>query len=344
MQSSYSFIVVQDSRTRTILAKIDARQALTFIPSPDGSDNYILVVTWEKYLVVWDHHRGSRVAVLEIPSDVEEDKPGSWKADVSKNFLFAWLDDGTLLVWETQSFALVHTYHHRLPEISKGTPSSYNNFIHVSLDERWLLAHNNSGWADEITVWDTATWTLLAILPRHEDHDAHYRVSVAFTEGETSIIAACRCGAIQKCDFRTGRLLHNLSLIDSDGSTVHLCARSTTQQSPNSHRVCWKPQSSDNPIVKMSDTDTGALLWSFGITSPYLGHIAEIFFSHDGRYVAVEYSDKVLRVLRVEDGECVASESTGGDTCGLHRFSRNGKALVLVMEEDDLTAFRYIEL
>ena len=65
-------------------------------------------------------------------------------------------------------------------------------------------------------------------------------------------------------------------------------------------------------FVKMSDTDTGALLWSFGITSPYLGYIAEIFFSHDGRYVAVEYSDKVLRVLRVEDripSECYLCET-----------------------------------
>ena len=63
----------------------------------------------------------------------------------------------------------------------------------------------------------------------------------------------------------------------------------------------------------MSDADTGALLWSDGSLSPYLNSIFHIVFSRDGRYVGVHCdSGDVFRVWRVEDGECIASESTGG--------------------------------
>ena len=95
----------------------------------------------------------------------------------------------------------------------------------------------------------------------------------------------------------------------------------------------------------MSDADNGALLWSVGSPSPYLGHIKEIlFFSQDGRHVAAEFSDCVSRAWRVEDGECVASERTPGYMHCFSKFARDGRVLVVGRYEENLEAFRIIEL
>ena len=337
-----SLVVVVDSRTRTILAKIKAARALVFIPSPSGHENYILTITGQSFRI-WDYLRGTHVT-LDLPSGYSELNEGSlreWKADISKKFFFAWSSAGTLLVWKTQSRALVHTY--RNVPLSKDTPGMNRNVVYVSLNERWLLAHNYDS-IYEISVWDTATWTLHAILSPNADHEnTPLRIAVAFTEGETSIVAICHCGVIQKCDFLTGRL-HNTYLVDSAGSPVSELYKDLTQLSPNGHWICWaKSGVKGNQIVNMSDANTGALLWSVGSLSPYLKEPKRIFFSRYGPYVAAEYWGCVLRVLRVEDGECVATESMGSEGA-FSRFARDGKVLIVDEWEELLGAVRIIDL
>ena len=194
LRSLDELVFVSESRTRTILAKLEAARALVFFSlSPSGDENYILTMAEEDF-VVWDHICGTHIT-LPGHSELEGDSPRDWMADVSKNFLFAWSSKGILLVWEMQSFVLVHTY--RPVPLSSQAEYYSKIVVHVSVDETWLLAHSYRS-TYQVCVWDTTTWTLHAIIPLHEDHNIHYRVTVAFTEGETSIVAACDCGAIQK--------------------------------------------------------------------------------------------------------------------------------------------------
>ena len=96
-------------------------------------------------------------------------------------------------------------------------------------------------------------------------------------------------------------------------------------------------------MVNMSDADTGALLWSVGSLSPYLARITKILFSQDGRYVAGECPNEVVRVLRVVNGECVASERKEY-YWGFWQFSRDGKVLVVGSSKGTLDALRVIKL
>ena len=95
-------------------------------------------------------------------------------------------------------------------------------------------------------------------------------------------------------------------------------------------------------IVNMSNADTGALLWSVGSLSPYLGGVWKFSFAQNGQYVAGEYLDDMLRVLRVVNGECVVSENTGEG--GRWRLSHDGKMLVVGGVLKPLNTFRVIEL
>ena len=124
-------VVVLESRTRTMLAKIKAARALTFIPSPSGHENFILTRTQQAFMV-WDHSCGAQITLLPEYSDLEGDLPPYWKADVGKNFFFACSNTGTVLVWETQSLALVHTYRHVL--LSTRTWYFDPNGVHISLE------------------------------------------------------------------------------------------------------------------------------------------------------------------------------------------------------------------
>ena len=164
--SGGKFIIIWDSQTKTTLAKIMAVRALAFIPSRHGPEAYILVVM-EQSLVVWDHFCGARVALLAGSSVVNGDDPWPWEADVGKNFLCVWGRNGTLLVWETQSFGLVHTYRHHPPVLSN-PPYFDKNSVYMSHDEKWLIVHNTPHWTYKISVWDTVTWTLHATFPHHD--------------------------------------------------------------------------------------------------------------------------------------------------------------------------------
>ena len=80
---SDKLVVVWDPWTRTILTEIKAERALKFIPSPGGHEDYILVVM-EQCFVVWDHSRGTRVALLAGYSDIDRNAAGHWNADAPR--------------------------------------------------------------------------------------------------------------------------------------------------------------------------------------------------------------------------------------------------------------------
>ena len=316
---------VWESQTRNIISKIGAEEAITFISSPHGNEDYIVLIM-EKSLVVWDHSHGTCIAILAKRSDFYIDNnvypETRLQAFVGKNFLV--IADrkgpGAIFAWDKRTFDILHIYYRpRDPQESKSY-EDYRDFICVSPSEKWLLAYTNSHSTYEVCVWNTATWTLYAALAHHKDHAAHFRVAAAFSDDDSFIAAVCHCGVAQIWDFHTAIILHNTDLVDTTGNTARKLDWHSTHISSNGRLVCWI---SAHNVVNLSDVGTGALLWS----SPhaYFGHISDISLSLDGQYVAACYGDNQFRVWRMLDGECIANERGGGDL----KFSQNGDVLLV---------------
>ena len=317
--------IVWDSRTRIIRTTIMGDHTpLLFLPSPNGLEDYIVLLKDEdsprghRSLVVWDHFHGALVATLD------GSKLDDVRVKAVGKFLLVTSDHQcTVSVWCITNFTLLHRADIG-PLLSRNKYRS--GFAQVSPTNERLLVHFPSSAIYEICVWDTTTWTLYAALPPDKDYDTHYRTAVAFSDGDNSIVAVCKCGVVQTFNFHTGDL-RNTYLIDASGDRS-IKGAEHVELSPDGRLVCWAREITGDQVVNMSDTQTGALLWSVGRRYPYLGSILSISFSPDSQYVATSYSDYALRLLRVADGKCVASEGMGGCRADVG-FSRDGEVLTL---------------
>ena len=84
------------------ISEVDAKRALAFLPSLDGSEDRIVLNRNDNLVTVWDYRRKVDVAMLTGHAGLTDDF-----VSVTDTALAVTDTNGTICVWDMQSFQLL---------------------------------------------------------------------------------------------------------------------------------------------------------------------------------------------------------------------------------------------
>ena len=215
----------------------------------------------------------------------------------------------------------------------------------LSPDGRVLVFVPERNSYEGAALWDIAADALLAELVDDQGDTDFWMVSLAFEQGEETLVAITARGVVLRWSTRTGELLRSTQLLDTSGNPCGELSN-LSRLSPDTKLVCWTPMDNKGDL-NLSETEQGRLLWSQpGSRRPNgkLLEVRDITFSPAEDYVAVSTEDEPMQLWRVKDGRCVARNTQFNKAPAINVFSDDGSMLVTGADDGTISVFRMCDI
>eukprot|EP00792_Barthelona_sp_PAP020_P001238 TRINITY_DN11978_c0_g1_i1.p1 TRINITY_DN11978_c0_g1~~TRINITY_DN11978_c0_g1_i1.p1 ORF type:complete len:1095 (+),score=374.83 TRINITY_DN11978_c0_g1_i1:38-3322(+) len=225
-----------------------------------------------------------------------------WCIDISANqkFIATASEDKTVIIWNYDTFEMVHILHDHNTAVMDLTFSS---------DDRYLATCSNV-----IIIYDLHDFDIVSEFTEHEKSIK----SLSFSKDSKYLVSGDAAGVIKTWDLSQTKSLKTFTLQEG---------------------FCWRVLFSPNDdlIGVLPNTENAYLIsrGSFEVSQKFEGHtqsITSICFNSNGSIVATGSIDETVKLWHLMSGECIQTFDNHGSTItGLKFFNEDQKLLVSTM-------------